>query len=143
MAKYCEVLKKELHLSVVEADRKVGGGCSGENWVFSTNIGKIFAKICVGENVDRLEKNFNFKLPCIRFSSQAGNLLHGEFASLQALEYVNAVNVPKPIKVISSTTSTLLVTTYLQFSSLDKFQGELGSRLAKQPYFDYINRYQY
>ena len=46
------------------------------------------------------------------------------------LQMAKAVRVPRPIKVISSNNTTILLTEYIQFSGLKVFQGELGNQLA-------------
>ncbi len=47
------------------------------------------------------------------------------------LALTETVQVPRPIKVVSSQMSTILITEYIKFSELDTFQGELGQKLAK------------
>jgi hypothetical protein len=61
---------------------------------------------------------------------QGKDLLFGEFKSLEMLQMANAVRVPKPIKVVSSYNTTILITEYIQFRGLKVFQGELGHQLA-------------
>lgn len=46
MADYCDILASELQLEFVKPLKRIGGGCSGENWAFKTTSGNIFAKIC-------------------------------------------------------------------------------------------------
>ena len=41
------------------------------------------------------------------------------------------VRVPRPIKVVSYQSSTILITEYVKFSGLRTFQGVLGQQLAK------------
>ena len=58
------------------------------------------------------------------------DLLLGDLKSLEALQTAKAVRVPRPIKVVSSNNTMILVTEYIQFSGLRVFQGELGHQLA-------------
>ncbi len=62
---------------------------------------------------------------------QARELLCGEYAALEALEQSGVVRVPKPIKVIHDQGRIILITEFLDFNGLDKFQGDLGDQLAK------------
>lgn len=41
-----------------------------------------------------------------------------------------AVRVPRPIKIIFSQNTTILITEYINFSGLEVFQCELGQQLA-------------
>ncbi|XP_046631726.1 ketosamine-3-kinase-like [Daphnia pulicaria] len=110
MAEYREIIASELMLKKIDPWKRIGGGCSSNNWAFKTDIGEIFAKICSDEN--------------------GKDLLFGEFKSLEILQMANAVRVPKPIKVVSSYNTTILITEYIQFRGLKVFQGELGHQLA-------------
>jgi hypothetical protein len=51
MAEYREIIASELLLKRIEPWKRIGGGCSSNNWVFKTDIGEIFAKISSDENV--------------------------------------------------------------------------------------------
>lgn len=131
MAQLADEIKKELNLNIVEPIKKIGGGCNGENWLFNTNIGRIFAKTSSEKEVNFTDFTHRFSNYRLLSFSQANILLCGELASLEALQTSNTVLVPKPIRVISCRTATVLVTTYVEFKSLNRFQGDLGSRLAK------------
>ena len=64
--------------------------------------------------------------------------MQGEYAGLEALEQTTVVRVPKPIKLISDGETRILVTEFLNFRGLDKFQGELGHQLAKYIFASFI-----
>jgi hypothetical protein len=51
MAEYREIIASELMLKKIDPWKRIGGGCSSNNWAFKTDIGEIFAKICSNENV--------------------------------------------------------------------------------------------
>ncbi|XP_032799089.2 fructosamine-3-kinase isoform X2 [Daphnia magna] len=110
MAEVREIIAAELKLTKVEPWKRLKGGCSSNNWAFKTEIGEIFAKIDSDKH--------------------GRDLLLGEMKSLEMLQSAESVRVPRPIKIIFSQNTAILITEYIKFKGLEVFQGELGQHLA-------------
>ncbi|XP_038079096.1 ketosamine-3-kinase-like [Patiria miniata] len=112
------LLKRELGLSFVKATGQGGGGCINEGLGYSTDKGKIYAKI-------------NKK-------KEAKVMFDGELACLEAILATDTVRAPKPMKVMGhpTTEGAVLAMEYLDMRGLNTHAAKLGEQLARMHQFN-------
>ncbi|XP_064620566.1 ketosamine-3-kinase-like isoform X2 [Lineus longissimus] len=106
------LLKKELGTTKLKQFGGCGGGCISRGNGYDTDQGKIFAK----------------------FNSESGArvMFDGEFAGLETISATQTVRVPKPIKVFDDPSGgAVLVMEYLDIRGLNKYNADLGEKLAR------------